>query len=343
MKKLLNTLYISSPDRYLSLNGENIVISDHEDFEKRFPLHNFESIVTCSYTGASPALMRACAERGIALIFLSAHGRFIARVTGETRGNVVLRREQYRIADDAARSLEISRLMICAKLTNSRWVLERTLRDNGMRVDTENIKLKSMLIANAVTAAREAASEETLRGIEGDAAVDYFSVFDDMILKNKEEFAFRGRSRRPPLDNINALLSFAYSQLSLMCVSALEAVGLDPYVGFMHADRPGRASLALDLCEELRAPFADRFVVGLINRQIISPEGFEHRENGSVVMTEETIKAFFNAWQTHKMVTLKHPFLGEEVEWGMIPYIQALLLAHNIRGDIEAYPPFLWK
>lgn len=343
MKHLLNTLYITSPNRYLSLDGENVVILEKEEEIGRIPLHNLEAIVTLGYTGASPALMGACAQRNIALSFMTANGRFLARVTGEVRGNVTLRKEQYRISEDQERSLSIAKDFIIGKVFNSRWILERACRDYPLRLDAEKLKRKSAFMAESIQRIRTCNDSGSLRGMEGEAATVYFSVFDDLILQQKEEFSFQGRNRRPPLDPVNALLSFAYSLLAGMCGAALEAVGLDPYVGFFHTDRPGRMSLALDIMEELRGVMADRFVLTIINKKQISPEGFMKKENGAVIMDDDTRKQFLSMWQTKKQEMITHPFLNEKVEWGMVPYAQALLLARFIRGDLDEYPPFLWK
>ncbi len=342
MKKLLNTLYITTPDRYLSLDGENVVISQDNTEVGRLPLHNLDSIITFGYTGASPALMGKCADAGIPLVFMNRNGRFLARVEGETNGNVLLRREQYRIADDD-RSLDIAKHMIAAKLYNSRWVLERAVRDHGMRIDCDAFKRKSAFLQEQIVKAMHAADKDSLRGIEGEGASLYFSVFDDMILQQKDEFNFRTRNKRPPLDNVNAMLSFAYTLTAGMCASGLETVGLDPYVGFMHTDRPGRRSLALDLLEEFRALMCDRFVLMLINKKLMHPEDFIKREDGAVIMTEDGRRKFITAWQNRKQDEIRHPFLGEKVQWGMLPYVQALLLARYIRGDLDGYPPFMWK
>ena len=343
MKKLLNTLYITSPGKYLSLDGENIVVSEKDEEVTRVPLHNLEAVVTFGYTGASPALMGACAERNISLSFLTPSGRFLARVTGSQWGNILLRREQYRIAGSPEKSLKIARNFIVGKLYNSKWVIERVCRDYPMRVDVEKLRSVSAKLSGAVIEAKGAASADFLRGIEGKAASDYFSVFDDMILQQKTDFAFSGRSRRPPLDPINAMLSFAYTLLTGMCSSALETVGLDPYEGFFHTERPGRASLSLDLVEELRSVMADRFVLTLINKRIADPSCFIKKESGAVIMTDSFRKTFLSQWQSKKQEVITHPFLDEKVEWGMVPFSQALLLARYIRGDLDEYPPFFWK
>lgn len=343
MKKLLNTLYVTSPGRYLSLDGENVVVLENDAEAARVPLHNLEGIVTFGYTGASPALMGACAERDIALSFLSPSGRFLARVSGEQRGNILLRRKQYRVADSEEESVLIARNCIVGKIYNARWVLERTLRDYPMRVDAERIRTVITQLDGGIKAARACGTADQLRGIEGVAAAEYFSVFDEMILRRKEEFAFSGRNRRPPLDPVNAMLSFTYTLLAGMCRSALETVGLDPYAGFFHTDRPGRASLALDMMEELRAVMADRFVLSMINLGVVDGGSFIKKESGAVIMTDDARRSFLSQWQKKKQDVIKHPFLGEKVEWGMVPYVQAMLLARHLRGDIDEYPPFLWK
>lgn len=343
MKRLLNTLYISNPDCYLSLDGENIVVKLNEEELGRVPLHNIDGVVTMGFTGASPRLMGYCAEKNIALTFLSSNGRFLATICGETKGNVTLRKEQYRISDDMGRSLAIAKNMMVGKIYNSKWILERAIRDYPMRVDTDKIKVQSNFLSDSIQNACAAMNMNQLRGIEGEAASVYFSVFDEMILQQKDSFHFDKRNRRPPLDNVNALLSFTYTLLMSMCKSALETVGLDSYVGFMHADRPGRASLALDLMEELRSVLADRFVLTIINKRIINANGFYTKENGAVIMDEETRKIVISSWQSKKQEEIVHPFLKEKIEWGMVPYVQALLLARYIRGDLDEYPPFLWK
>lgn len=343
MRHLLNTLYILSEDIYLSLDGENVVANQDKQIAARYPLHTLQNIITFSYAGASPALMGACAERQIGLAFCTPRGRFLARVCGENSGNVLLRRTQYRAADDPVQCCQISRTMIFGKLFNARWSIERTRRDHGLRVDGEKLTSASMQIHGLLPQVREAASPEELRGLEGVGASAYFGVFDEMILGDKETFSFCGRNRRPPLDAVNALLSFAYSLLAHDCASALESVGLDAYVGFLHRDRPGRISLALDLMEELRPCMADRFVLTLINNRQVKAADFLYMESGAVLLNNDGKKAFLKNWQEKKRETLTHPYLGEKLPWGMIPYIQALLLARFLRGDLDAYPPFLWK
>lgn len=343
MRRLLNTLYVTSPGRYLSLDGENLVVLENTEEKLRLPLHNLEGIVTFGYTGASPALMGACADRNISLSFMRPDGRFLARVTGPAYGNILLRRQQYALADDSEKSLAAARSFIIGKLYNARAVLDRARRDHALRLDAEKLGAASAALHEGMLQAAQAADKDCLRGIEGKAATWYFSVFDDLILQQKEGFAFDVRSRRPPLDPVNAMLSFIYALLGNLCAAALETVGLDPYAGMLHTDRPGRASLALDLMEELRPALADRFVLSLVNKRMVSPDGFVKNESGAVHMDDDTRRAILSAWQSKKQEELRHPFLDEKMSWGLLPYVQALLLARYIRGDLEQYPPFFWK
>lgn len=343
MKHLLNTLFVTTEDAYLTLDGENIVVKRDQQTMGRFPLHTLSGILSFSYAGASPALMGACAKRGINLAFCTPRGRFLARVSGASHGNVLLRRTQYRVADDPGPCCRIARNFIFGKVYNARWSVERTLRDHAPRVDLEQMSAVSARLKELLPMIAKETEADALRGLEGIAAAAYFSALDDMILRDKSEFYFHGRSRRPPLDNMNALLSFAYALLSNDCAAALESVGLDSYVGFLHRDRPGRTSLALDLMEELRPCMADRFVLTLINNRVVSPDDFEHQENGAVRLTDEARRNFLKAWQTKKQETLTHPYLKEKLPWGLVPYVQALLLARYLRGDLDGYPPFLWK
>lgn len=343
MRKLLNTLYIFSDDVYLTLDGENVVARRGGRESGRVPLHTLESIISFAYPGASPALMAACAEKGVSLSFFDQRGRFLASCQGEVCGNVLLRKEQFRVSESSDRSIAIARNFILGKVFNSRWVLERGLRDHRMRVDGERLESASKALASALDAIRGCGSIDSLRGIEGDAASTFFSVFDELILRDKEFFSFQGRSRRPPMDAVNAMLSLFYSVLTRDCSSALSSVGLDPFVGFMHVDRPGRRSLALDLIEELRPVMVDRFVTTAINNQVVRRSSFLVRETGEVCLCEEGRKALFAFWQERKKAQITHPFLKEKIAWGLVPFVQARLLAMAVRGDLDAYPPFLWK
>ena len=343
MRHLLNTLFVTSEDVYLSLDGENVVANREKQQIARWPLHTLQGIISFSYAGASPALMGACSERDIFLSFCTPRGRFLARTAGITGGNVLLRREQYRIADDPARSCRIARNMIFGKLYNARWSMERTVRDHTPRIEESTFRAAITSVSALLPQIMETIDLDSLRGLEGSGAKAYFDAFDQMILRDKDHFFFHGRNRRPPLDNVNALLSFAYHLLSNDCASALESVGLDSYVGMLHRDRPGRESLALDLMEELRPCFADRFVLTLINNRIIGAQDFERAESGSVRLSDGGRKRFLKTWQERKQEAVTHPYLKEKMSWGLVPYVQSLLLARHIRGDLDEYPPFLCK
>ena len=343
MRRLLNTLYITSEDSYLALDGENVIVKKGETIAARFPLHTLEGIISFAYAGASPALMGACAERNAALSFCTPSGRFLARTVGESSGNVFLRRQQYRIADDKRRSCSIASAMLIGKVYNCRRNIERAIRDHGMRIDCDRMRNVSSSLRSSLQKIRSAQSIEELRGLEGDAASEYFSVFDELILRSRESFYYHGRSRRPPLDNVNALLSFVYMLLAGACTNALEANGLDSFVGFLHSDRPGRHSLSLDLMEELRPCLADRFVLTLINNRVIQPDDFVKSESGAVSIKDESRRKLLSSWQEKKREVITHPYLDEKIPIGLIPFVQAQLLARHLRGDVEEYPPFLLK
>ena len=343
MRKLLNTLFILSEETYLSLDGENIVILAENSEKRRFPLHMLENIMCFSYKGASPALMGACAERKIGLSFFSPNGKFLAGVHGKEYGNVLLRKQQYRISDDKEQGVQYAKNMMIGKVYNSRWTLERTARDHKERVDYESIRKISAELQEGLLKIRTVDNIDQLRGIEGELASRYFSVFDELILNQKDDFIFQTRNRRPPMDRVNALLSFAYAVVERECANALRSVGLDPFVGFMHTDRPGRESMALDIMEGFRSILCDRFVLTLINTKTVRKDSFMKGDDGAVLLNDKGRKIFFNNWQNRKRELITHPFLKEKMEWGLVPYIQALLLARTIRGDIEEYPPFLWK
>lgn len=340
---MLNTLFILTESYYLTLDGENIVVMNGKDTVARFPLHNLEGIVSFTYKGATPALMGACAERNIGLSFFSPQGQFLANTVGKPYGNVLLRKAQYRISEEEKDRFQYARNMIIGKVYNARWSLDRTLRDHAMRVNEEQLRKVSNELKEGLLKLQNCESEESLRGIEGELATRYFSVFNELIINQKDEFLFSGRNRRPPLDRVNALLSFTYMILTNECTYALSSVGIDPYIGFLHTLRPGRVSMSLDLVEELRAIMADRFILTLINTRSIKAVHFDVQADGAVLLNEEGRKQFFSSWQTHKKETITHPYLGEKIEWGLVPYVQALLLARTIRGDLEQYPPFLWK
>ncbi len=342
MRKLLNTLYVTNPDVYLTKDGENVVAKIDQREVMRIPTLNLEGIVCFNRLGASPYLMAMCAERNIGICFLTPNGRFLARVTGQVNGNVLLRRQQYRYADDKDWSLGVSKVMIAGKIFNSRKNLDRFRRDHGSLISDEtNYQKITQLMDTDRRNALSCIDMDRLRGLEGDAANAYFSLFGQLITSHNVAFAFHGRNRRPPKDPVNCLLSFAYTLLAHECQSALESVGLDPYVGFMHTDRPGRASLALDLMEELRAYLADRLVLSMINRGQVTDKDFIENGEDNILMTDSCKKTVLSAWQKRKKETLTHPFLKETVPVGLIPYIQSMLLARYVRGDLDGYPVFL--
>lgn len=342
MRKLLNVLFVTQPEAKVNLEAENVCVKIDNEVMLRVPLLNLEQIFLFNYFGATPQLLGECAKRKISVSFLNEHGNYYGTFHGESSGNVLLRREQYRIADDK-RSLNYSKNFIFGKLHNQKWVIERGIRDYSLRIDAILLKKHSEFISEQLKKILNIDNEEKLRAAEGNAANHYFSAFDELILQNKEIFSLTSRNRRPPTDPVNALLSFAYTLLASECRHALEVVGLDSYVGFLHVDRPGRASLALDLMEELRPHYADRFVLSLINRNEVEQLDFEIQSSGAVYLSTRSRKKFLSSWQNRKKEEIKHPFLKEKIEWGLVPYCQALLLARTIRGDLDGYPPFLWK
>lgn len=342
MKHLGNVLYVTSPDAYLALDGETIVVRNDEHTSTRLPLHNLENIVCFNYQGASPALMGACAERNIGLCFLTPNGRFLARVSGKVHGNVLLRVRQHQVSSEESLSLPIATSFLLGKIYNSRKVIERGMRDHAMLVDVPRLEKASAFLKEMLGLIQECTSTGELMAFEGSAAKVYFGVFDELILQQKEEFGFEERSRRPPLDRMNSLLSFLYTLLTNEVDSALETVGLDPYVGFLHTERPGRPSLALDMMEELRPVFADRLALTLVNRKQVTAKGFVQKESGGILMDDETRKTVLTAWQERKREEIVHPYLKERIPFGLVPYVQAMLLSRYLRGDLDAYPPFFW-
>ncbi len=344
MKRLLNTLFVTTDGAYLHKRGETVCIRINGEERLSLPLHTLEGIVCIGHVSCSPELMAACGERRVMISFLSESGRFLARVQGPVSGNVLLRREQYRRADDECASSEIARAVVISKIANSRAVLQRSLRDSpGDQRDPQTEEAVDRLGSIAAKLLEDCMPLDSIRGLEGDAARTYFGVFDHLIKAQKEAFYFRERSRRPPRDNMNALMSFLYTLLTHDTMSALEAVGLDPAVGFLHKDRPGRPSLALDVMEEFRPMIADRLALSLVNRRQVKESGFVAQETGGVLMDKATRRIVIEAYQTRKREEIRHPFLGESVAVGLLPYVQAMLLARYLRGDIDAYPPFNWK
>lgn len=343
LKRLLNTLYVTTPGAYLARDGETVAIRVEGETRLRVPIHGLSSIICLGRIAFSPGLLMLCSERGVSLSLLSARGRFIARLEGPISGNVLLRRAQYRLADDPEGAAVMARLFVIAKLANSRAVLMRAMRDHPEVAQAAELDGAAWRLAKLLRQLGDPLGLDAVRGVEGDAAKAYFGVFDDLILAQKQDFFFKQRSRRPPLDNLNALLSFLYTLLVHDCAAALQGVGLDPAVGFLHRDRPGRPGLALDLMEEFRAFLADRLALSLINRQQIRGRGFRTSESGAVVMDDDTRKTVLVAWQKRKEEEITHPFLQEKVAVGLLPHAQALLLSRYLRGDLDAYPPFLWR
>jgi CRISPR-associated protein Cas1 len=344
MKKLLNTLYVTTQGAYLTKEGETVQVRVEHETVLSLPIHTLDGIVCFGQVSMSPPLMGLCGERGVTVAFMNLNGRFLARVDGPVSGNVLLRRRQYRWADDEERSAGVARWVVAAKIANSRMVLQRALRDYPDGEGAERIDAAQRHLSHLLQHLKQPGPDvDRIRGWEGEAANAYFGVFDHLITGDKESFAFTRRSRRPPLDPVNALISFLYTLLAHDVRSALEGVGLDPAVGYLHRDRPGRHGLALDLMEELRAYLADRLALSLINRRQVKAKGFQQSETGAVVMGSDTRKTVLVAYQERKRETITHPFLKERIEIGLLPHTQALLMARHIRGDLESYPPFVWR
>jgi CRISP-associated protein Cas1 len=343
MRKLLNILYVTNPDAYLTKDGENIVVRLEDKEAFRTPVHYLEGIVMFSYLGASPAVIGLCLERGISISLISPYGKHLANINGMPQGNVLLRRKQYRLADSNAESARLARLFVIGKITGCRTVLRRFISDHDGKHDIEGIDKVCKLLARNIVKISNKDNLDEIRGIEGESARAYFSVFNQLILNQKNRFFMAGRNRRPPKDNVNALLSFLYTLLLHETKAALVTVGLDPYVGFLHRDRPGRLGLALDLMEEFRPYYADRLALSLINRQQIKANDFIEKESGGIILKDAARKIVLEAWQKRKVDETTHPFLEEKIPLGLLPYSQALLLARHLRGDMGEYPPFLWK
>ncbi|MBA3964010.1 MAG: type I-C CRISPR-associated endonuclease Cas1 [Chthoniobacterales bacterium] len=344
MRQHLNTLFVTLEGAWLAKDGQAVEVRHERQTKLRVPLHNLESIVAFGWDiSASAQLMAACAEAGITLSFCTPHGKFLAAATGFASGNVLLRREQYRRADDLPACALIARNIVAAKIANSRASLLRAARDRPDHEAAPRLQAAALWLSHRAETAMRENSLDTLRGIEGDSAAAYFEVFPLLLTTKDPAIAMHGRNRRPPTDPVNALLSFFYALLAHDCRSALAATGLDAAVGFFHRDRPGRPSLALDLMEEFRPVLADRLALALLNRQQLDAADFETRENGAVSLREASRKKVLVAWQERKMEEVIHPFLQEKVTWGLVPHLQARLLARHLRGDLDAYPAFIWK
>jgi CRISPR-associated protein Cas1 len=343
MKKLLNTLFVTTQGSYLARDGESIIVRVEGETRLRLPVHTLDGVVCFGLVSCSPPMMELCAENGVLISFLSERGRFLARVQGRVSGNVLLRREQYRCADDERRTVEMAKAIVLAKVANCRTVMKRALRDHASKTNEAALNTAVSEMDRIVKSLVFADSLETIRGYEGEAARKYFSVFDHMIVNQKDAFIFKARSRRPPLDNVNALLSFIYTLLVHDITSALETVGLDPSVGFLHRDRPGRPGLALDILEEFRAFVADRLVLTLINRKQVTGKSFSVTECGGVMMSDEARKNVLTAYQKRKQEEMQHPFLKDKMKVGLLPVSQAMLMSAYFRKDLEAYPPVVFR
>jgi CRISPR-associated protein Cas1 len=343
MRHLLNTLFVTTQGAYLAREGETVQVRVEHETRLQVPVHTLGGIVCFGQVSVSPPLMELCAGRNVLISFLSEHGRFLARVQGPVSGNVLLRREQYRRADEDTSTSEIARAVVIAKVSNCRTVLMRAVRDRPESPGVPALEGAAAKLADSLSALKTPIPLDTVRGVEGEAAKTYFGVFDHLITSQKDGFFFAERSRRPPLDNMNALLSFLYTLLVHDVTAACECVGLDPAVGFLHRDRPGRPGLALDLMEEFRPFLADRLALSLVNLGQVKAGGFSKSETGAVMMDDATRKEVLVAWQKRKQEDILHPFLGEKFAVGLLPFAQALLLARFLRGDIDGYPPFIWK
>jgi CRISPR-associated protein Cas1 len=343
VKKLQNTLYVTTQESYLAREGQALLVRHEQQTRLRIPVHTLDGVVCFGRVSCSPSAMQLCAESGVTISMLTEHGRFCAAIYGPTSGNVLLRRRQYRAADSDGESARIASAMVAAKIANSRVIMQRAMRDRADNPGNDDLARAIGRLEQLLREIPRADTLEVVRGMEGDAARTYFGVFDHLISSQKDDFVFRGRNRRPPLNAVNALLSFVYTMLVHDVRSALESVGLDPAVGFLHRDRPGRPSLALDLMEELRAPLADRLVLSLINLRQVAPGGFTRSESGAVTMDDATRKEVLIAWQKRKQETVRHAFLNETVTVGLLAHVQARLLSRHMRGDLDAYPALFWK
>ncbi|HMP72519.1 MAG TPA: type I-C CRISPR-associated endonuclease Cas1c [Kiritimatiellia bacterium] len=343
MKKFLNTLFVTTQGAYLNKEGETVVVSIERDVKLRVPIHTLGGVVCFGNVLCSPFLLGRCVENGVAVSLLTERGRFLARVSGGVSGNVLLRREQYRRADDPSASGRLARSIVQGKIANSRTVLQRALRDHADKDQSAALHPVIVRLNRILDEISGSEDVDQIRGREGDAGREYFGVFDVLITAQKPAFTFSGRTRRPPQDPVNALLSFLYTLLVHDCVGACESVGLDPQVGFLHRERPGRPSLALDLMEEFRPFLADRLALSMINLKQVQAKGFKQTESGAVEMDDETRKTLLVAYQKRKQEEIKHPYLGESVPIGLLMHLQALLLARCLRGDLDGYPAFIWK
>lgn len=342
MKKLLNTLYVTNPDAYLKREGLNIVISVDNKRIGRYPIHILRQVICFNYMGISPALMKLCMENNVSVTFYDPFGRFCGRVVGKSYGNIYTRKKQYKLSE-SIESIDFVKNIIYAKAYNCRKLLIRGKLDHKDKIDLPRIEKVINRIKELMLQIPLAKTKDEIRGIEGKIASEYFSVFDELIIKNREKFYFNGRNKRPPLDMVNAMLSFLYSILTNEIASALEGVGIDSYAGFFHTDRPGRVSMALDIIEEMRAFMVDKFVLSLINLNRIDETKFEIKENGATLLNDKGRNLILSYWNERSHEEIYHPFLEEKIQIGLLAHVQAQLLNSYIRGDIEAYPPYMRK
>lgn len=343
MRQHGNTLYVTTQGSFVGKEDEAVVVRVEGELKGRVPVHTLDGVVCFGQATCSPALMALCCEHNVTVSFLTEHGRFLGRVEGATPGNVLVRREQYRRADDEVASARIASAIVAGKVANCRTVLLRARRDHPNGPGRDSLTAAAERLKGRLRELVTGTPLDVVRGVEGDCARTYFEVFDELITSQKESFAFHGRTRRPPLDPINSLLSFLYVLLEHDVRGALHASSLDPAVGFLHRDRPGRPGLALDLMEELRPVVADRLALSLVNLRQVGADGFEKAESGAIVMDDETRKAVITAYQHRKQETITHPFLEERITMGLVPHVQARLMARYLRGDLDGYPPFLWR
>jgi CRISPR-associated protein Cas1 len=338
-----NTLYVQTVGAYLHKEGETVKVEVERETRLTVPLHHLEGIVCFGRVSISPPLMAECCERDIGISWMTDTGRFLCRVVGAESGNVLLRRQQYRVADSEATSLPIARVIVAAKIQNSRTVLLRAARESEDAQEEATLRRAIDRLECSIQALPQAETLNVVRGCEGEAARVYFESFNLLLKQQREHFSMTERSRRPPKDPLNALLSFVYSVLTHDMAAAVSTVGLDAAVGFLHVDRPGRLSLALDLLEEFRAVIADRLVISLINLKQVQPDGFETQPTGAVLMNDATRRVVLAALVQRKKEELTHPLLDAKVPIGLLPLLQARLLARHLRGELSAYPAFVAK
>jgi len=343
MKKYLNTLFVTTQGAYLSKDGECILVNIEREVKLRLPVHTISGIVCFGNITCSSFLMGFCAERNVSISFLTEYGKFLAKVQGPVSGNVLLRKEQYRRSDDIEESAKIARFFLIGKLNNSKTLLQKSVREHSEKIDNRAVNNSIEIISSALKHLKINLTLNQLRGIEGECASVYFKVFDNLIITQKEDFIFSERSKHPPKDEVNCLLSFVYTLMTHDIRSALECVGLDPAVGFLHRDRPGRPSLALDIIEEFRSFLGDRLVLSLINLKQVKKSDFIYSDFSSILMKDETRKIVLTAYQNRKQEEIIHPFIGEKVKIGILFYVQALLFARYIREDLDGYPPFIFR